>query len=64
VFSQGDDLRTVRVRGNCCANEAHVLIDAAIAGTGITRIFDVMHGLTVVSGALIPVLADWVPPST
>ena len=62
VFSRGDDLRTVRVRGNCCANEAHVLIDAAIAGSGITRIFDVMHGPTMASGALIPVLADWAQP--
>ena len=62
VFSRGDDLRMVRVRGNCCANEAHVLIDAAIAGSGITRIFDVVHGSTMASGALIPVLADWAQP--
>ena len=62
VFSRGDDLRMVRVRGNCCANEAHVLIDAAIAGSGITRIFDVLHGPTMASGALIPVLADWAQP--
>ena len=62
VFSRAGELRTVRVRGNCCANEAHVLIDAAIAGSGITRIFDLMHARTMASGALIPVLADWTQP--
>lgn len=59
TFRRGDDLRVVRVRGNCCANEAHVLTDAAIAGSGITRIFDVIHATAVAAGTLVPMLADW-----
>ena len=42
TFRRGNDLRVVRVRGSYCANEAHVLTEAAIAGIGIVRIFDIM----------------------
>lgn len=62
TFRRGDDLRVVRVRGSYCANEAHVLTEAAIAGTGVVRIFDVMHATTVASGLLVPVLGDWSQP--
>jgi LysR family transcriptional regulator for bpeEF and oprC len=62
TFRRGDDLRVVRVRGSYCANEAHVLIEAAIAGTGIVRIFDVINAGTVASGVLVPVLGDWAQP--
>jgi len=62
TFRRGADLRVVRVRGSYCANEAHVLTEAAIAGTGIVRIFDLMHATTVASGVLVPVLSDWSQP--
>jgi LysR family transcriptional regulator for bpeEF and oprC len=62
TFRRGADLRVVRVRGSHCANEAHVLTEAAIAGTGIVRIFDLMHATTVASGVLVPVLSDWSQP--
>jgi DNA-binding transcriptional LysR family regulator len=62
TFRRGDDLRVIRVRGNYCANEAHVLTEAAIAGAGITRIFDISHGSSVASGALTGILTDWSQP--
>ena len=62
TFRRGDDLRVVRVRGNYCANEAHVLTEAAMAGAGVVRIFDSIHATIVASGALIPVLSDWSQP--
>jgi LysR family transcriptional regulator for bpeEF and oprC len=62
TFRRGDDLRVVRVRGNYCANEAHVLTEAAMAGAGVVRIFGSIHAATVASGALVPVLSDWMQP--
>ena len=62
TFRRGDDLRVVRVRGSYCANEGHVLIEAAIASTGIVRIFDILNATTVASGVLVPVLSDWSQP--
>ncbi len=62
TFRRGDDLHVVRVRGSYCANEAHVLIEAAIAGIGIVRIFDIVNATTVASGVLVPVLSDWAQP--
>jgi len=62
AFLRGDDLRVVSVRGNCCSNEAHVLTEAAIAGTGVVRIFDVMNAAAVASGVLVPLLSDWSQP--
>lgn len=62
TFQRGEEQRSVRVRGNYCANEAHVLTEAAIAGVGISRIFDIVHSATVASGLLLPILSDWSQP--
>ena len=39
-----------------------MLTEAAIAGIGFTRIFDIGHPTTVASGALTAVLTDWEQP--
>lgn len=62
TFRRGDELRVVRVGGSYCANEAHVLTKAAIAGIGIARTFDFMHAGNVASGLLVPLLSDWSQP--
>jgi DNA-binding transcriptional LysR family regulator len=62
TFLRGDDVRAVRVHGSYGSNEAHVLTEAAIAGIGFTRIFDIGHPTAIASGALTAVLTDWEQP--
>ena len=59
TYRRGEDLRVIRVRGNYGSNEAHVLTEAAVAGSGITRVFEILHAPIVASGALVPILGEW-----
>lgn len=57
-FKGASGVRTIEVQGQHAANNAETLLQMALAGLGVIRLVDVMLGLHLASGHLVPVLAD------
>ena len=58
-YSKGDETQVIQVRGNYCANEGPLLVDAAIAGCGIARAFHPLFKSFAGTGRLVPLLTEW-----
>ena len=61
-FEQGEDKRTFTPRGNFGATSLEAAVAGAAAGIGIVQASDVLALPELRSGALQPVLLDWVAP--
>jgi len=59
TFERDGRRTTVVPGGRFSVNDAEALIDAAVAGAGIVMIIDLLTRRWIASGALQPVLADW-----
>lgn len=61
-FSRAGEDSAVPIAGNLSANEATVLTQAALAGTGIALQPTYLAGPLIRSGQLVHLLSDWQPP--
>jgi DNA-binding transcriptional LysR family regulator len=59
VFRRGDEERQVRLSGRLRANNGEVLVDAAIAGLGLTLAPDFLVAEPLREARLVPILEDW-----
>lgn len=60
-FGTGDGAYNLDIAGRFHANDAEVLLRGAIAGQGITLVFDFLVADAIASGALVPVLEGYCP---
>ncbi len=58
---QGEEV-TVAVSGNLTANEASILMESALAGTGIVQLPTYLANPKIDDGSLIELLPEWSPP--
>ncbi|MDD5250988.1 MAG: substrate binding domain-containing protein, partial [Rhodocyclaceae bacterium] len=58
-FDTDDGIRVVHIAGNVVANSAETVLQLALAGVGITRLTDVIVGVAIARGALVPILGEW-----
>jgi DNA-binding transcriptional LysR family regulator len=63
IFHDGRRDVPVPVRPRLSVTTAEAAIDAAIAGTGITRVLSYQAAKAVAAGTLVPVLEDFEPPA-
>lgn len=63
VFERDGERTTVAPNGNLVFSGGEALLDAAVAGAGITMMIDVIASRGIASGALRPILQDWQPKS-
>lgn len=62
-FHDGKHELPVRVRTRLSVTTAEAAIDAAVAGTGITRVLSYQAARAVAAGELVPVLEQFEPPA-
>lgn len=62
VFSKGDDVVRVRVRGPLSVDNSLAMVDALRAGLGMAVLPTVTAADALASGALVEVLPAWAPP--
>lgn len=62
-FLDGDQIVTVRPQGRFKADNGIALVAAAVAGLGIARLPDGLTREHIASGALVPVMTRYPPPS-
>ncbi|GGB84844.1 LysR family transcriptional regulator [Marinobacterium zhoushanense] len=58
---QGEEIQ-VEIRGNLTANEASILMEAALAGAGVTQLPTYLANPLIERGELIELLPQWSPP--
>jgi LysR family transcriptional regulator, regulator for bpeEF and oprC len=61
VFEKGGQRTIVTPGGRLSVSNGEALLEAAVAGAGIVTILDLFARRWVTSGALQPVLSDWLP---
>jgi LysR family transcriptional regulator for bpeEF and oprC len=61
-FQRGGEIRSIAPRGGFVTDHVESLIGAAIAGAGIIQVLSVSVQDTIASGALAPLLTDWMAP--
>lgn len=62
TFTKADQSVTVHPQGRFKADSAHVLIEAAVAGIGIVAMGELVADPYVTSGALVPIMTDYLLP--
>lgn len=63
TFQDGKHELPVRVQTRLSVTTAEAAIDAAVAGTGITRVLSYQAAKAVAAGALVPILEKFEPPA-
>lgn len=58
-YQRGAEIVSVTARGWLVSNNRYVTLDAALAGTGVVRISDLLTTEHLRSGQLVPALLDW-----
>jgi DNA-binding transcriptional LysR family regulator len=61
-FAIGGKVVEIEVEGSLIANEAGLLVQAALGGAGVLYVLEEFAAPMIATGQLVPLLGAWIPP--
>jgi len=61
-FTIGGKIVEIEVEGSLIANEAGLLVQAALGGAGVLYVLEEFAAPMIATGQLVPLLEAWIPP--